>query len=793
MSSGEQGGPPGGEPGPGLDALFGLAPEQGDSWVELARAATQPAPPLGRLGEYELLEELGRGGQGTVYRARQPLTGRTVALKCLPARVFASQSSRERFRREVDALARLAHPGIVAIHGAEVIENHPVLVMEWVDGRPIDTWARGRGAREIVEVLCAICDGLSHAHRRGVLHRDLKPSNLLVDRAGRPRLLDFGLSKLRVDEEGAQVDVSRTAAFLGTPSFAPPEQVEGRWDDVDTRSDVYSLGAVMHLLLGGAPAFEAGAGLPELFDRIRAGLPDRPTPVLARAGRELDWIVRTALAPEPDRRYAGVEELGADLRRWLRGDWVAAHPPSWAYRLRKSFARHRVLYVTSALLLAGILGVAITVSVLALRLDRQGEQLEQSLAGERKALRAQRAGSAFLGSLLAGTGSLRRAGPDLSLAQLLDQGVLELDHGRLADTPAVEAEMRMQLGRAYRGLERFEAALVQHRSAVELASRSEGADSVLTARALDYLMRTLELAGRLAEAEAAGRRSLEILEQRLGPDAVDATAVRNDLASVLDEQGRFAEALQLYRRGLESAERQGNYSATALSGIHRSLGLELLELGRLDEALFHTRRALELMPPGDAATERMARTRRNLGRVLAARGECEQGIALLRESLSQWTSLYGPGHCLVAVETVRLGEQLAAQGGHSEALELLRGAVATLERALGNAHPWTIRARCATGVALKAAGEAPAALEALRAAHQGALDAAAGNEALVAATARALAGVLEEAGSQDEALAVLVQAGARLAGRVEHSEELRRGTLGVLDGLREKLAPGALR
>ncbi|MCG3128982.1 MAG: Serine/threonine-protein kinase PrkC [Phycisphaerae bacterium] len=232
---------------PRLDALFGFDRDDED-WLRTVRDR-RAEPSLGRVGPYELIEVLGRGGQGVVYRARQPGTGREVAIKRISAGLFASPESRARFEREIEAVATLDHPNIVAVYGAEVIDDQPLLVMQAIAGLPFDRWAalagQRRPRREILGVFVLVCDAIQHAHQRGVIHRDIKPSNILVDSHGRPHVLDFGLARLERATPAAAT-LTQTGGFLGTPAYAAPEQLRGLVREIDVRSDVYALGAVLY-------------------------------------------------------------------------------------------------------------------------------------------------------------------------------------------------------------------------------------------------------------------------------------------------------------------------------------------------------------------------------------------------------------------------------------------------------------------------------------------------------------------------------------------------------------------
>jgi serine/threonine protein kinase len=297
-------------------SLFGFDSE---AWLANARGA-ESAPELGHLGPYELLAEAGRGGQGVVFRARQPGTGREIALKRLLAGSFASATARRRFEREVEAVTALNHPGIVTVYGVDVAEGSPLLAMDWIEGEPVTAWAAGRAREEVLALFLSVCNAVQHAHQRGVLHRDLKPSNVVVDPSGRPRVLDFGLAKLASDP-GASV--SKSGEFVGTPAYAAPEQWRG--EEIDARADVYSLGALLFEMLTGRRAVE-GEGIRALAQAELRSVP-RPSSLVRSIPRELDAIVLQALASEREARYQSVDALSGDVRRYLAGQAVLAHPP----------------------------------------------------------------------------------------------------------------------------------------------------------------------------------------------------------------------------------------------------------------------------------------------------------------------------------------------------------------------------------------------------------------------------------------------------------------------------------
>lgn len=377
-----------------LDEAFKLG-EGDEAWLEIARRASRPAEPLGNLGPYTLLEEIGRGGQGEVYKAVQPGTGRNVALKRLAAGGLRIGSrAAERFSREVDAATRLSHPNVVTVFAAEVIDGHAVLVMEYVDGTTIDRWADAcwadpaSGDREkrsrVLRAFAAACDGVAHAHQRGVIHRDLKPSNIMIGPDDVPRVLDFGVAKVleewrERDPSGARATAWTATGFAGTPAYAPPEQLHEGGRSVDTRADVYALGVILYRLLSGEEAFGNRQGLADLLDAVRRGPERRPSQARPSVGREADWIVRRAMDPDAARRYQTVDALAEDVRRLLDGRAVLAHPPSAAYTAWRAVRRRPRTWGAAILAAAAITALSVVASVQAARLGKRTDDLAAAL------------------------------------------------------------------------------------------------------------------------------------------------------------------------------------------------------------------------------------------------------------------------------------------------------------------------------------------------------------------------------------------------------------------------------
>src|SRR6266478_3595696 len=280
-----------------------------------ARKAAQAAELLGELGDYELLEEVGRGGQGVVFRARQKSLNRTVALKVISLGQWASKAHLKRFRLEAEAAARLEHPGIVPIHEVGERDGSCYFSMKFIEGGQLDEVVRRApmSIRQATELMANVARTVHYAHEHGILHRDIKPGNILLDTKGEPHLTDFGLARL-VESESS---VTHTLDVLGKPSYMAPEQAVGNNAAVSSAPDVYGLGAVLYKLLTGHPAFAGGT----TYETIRLLLntePRQPRLLNPKVDRELSTICLKCLEKDPKRRYASALALAEDLERWLK-------------------------------------------------------------------------------------------------------------------------------------------------------------------------------------------------------------------------------------------------------------------------------------------------------------------------------------------------------------------------------------------------------------------------------------------------------------------------------------------
>lgn len=369
---------------------------------------------LPTLPNYEFIQELQRGGQGVVYLARQISTERQVAVKYFHRRTVEHVGEIGRFEREVRVLSRVKHPHVVTIHDCGRTEDDVYLVMDFVAGPPLDLFmSRVKPAQsDALELFAKICDGVNAAHLLGVIHRDLKPGNIRVSENNEPRVLDFGMAKLTGEgsESTPSSEITLTGQFVGSLCWASPEQAEGRWETVDVRTDVYSLGVMFYQLLTGRFPYPVGGRMDEVVRNIVQTGPARPSAVNAAIGHELETILLKCLAKEQERRYQNAGELARDFRRYLSGDPIDARRDSFAYVLRKRLQRHRTIVAV-----AGVLGVALLVASAAawVMFAKASQAASKSFQSEREARQSEGEAKRNLGNAYLAEARALRAGKEV--------------------------------------------------------------------------------------------------------------------------------------------------------------------------------------------------------------------------------------------------------------------------------------------------------------------------------------------------------------------------------------------
>src|SRR5438270_1297922 len=326
-----------------------------DDVAPASQKTVRAAEFLGELGDYELLEEVGRGGQGVVFRARQKSLNRTVALKVISLGQWASKAHLKRFRLEAEAAAHLEHPGIVPIHEVGERDGSCYFSMKFIEAGQLDEVVRRTpmSIRQAVELIANVARTVHYAHEHGILHRDIKPGNILLDAQGEPLLTDFGLAGL-VEAEST---ITRTLDVMGTPSYMAPEQAAGEHTKVSKGTDVYGLGAVFYQLLTGHPPF-AGGTTYETIKLLLETEPRQPRLWNPKIDRDVSTICLKCLEKDPKRRYVSALALAEDLERWLKHEPILARRTGVFTRGRKWMRRNptRALLAASLVTLAAAAG-----------------------------------------------------------------------------------------------------------------------------------------------------------------------------------------------------------------------------------------------------------------------------------------------------------------------------------------------------------------------------------------------------------------------------------------------------
>jgi serine/threonine protein kinase len=324
-----------------VDGLLKLLAEQ------KSRGTTLP-----ELPRYDLREKLGEGTSAVVHRAWDKQLNRPVAIKFLRDAMVMSDLARQRFQREAQAAAGISHPNVVTVHDAGEADGRPYLVMELVEGRPLNELLKepGRDERKIVELLEKVARGLEVAHAKGIVHRDLKPANIIVTPAGEPKVGDFGLAHL-VDSE---TELTRAGTALGTPMYMSPEQVRGDSRAITPQTDVYALGAILYEVVLGQPP-HLGESIQEIYGKIEREEPEAPRRLRPKVTEDLQTVILKAIDKKPQRRYGSALALAEDLRRYLRGEPVQARPTPPTVRFWRKVTRHRLPLIASTAAVAGAL------------------------------------------------------------------------------------------------------------------------------------------------------------------------------------------------------------------------------------------------------------------------------------------------------------------------------------------------------------------------------------------------------------------------------------------------------
>lgn len=637
-----------------------------------------------RLGPWQLSEEIGRGGMGVVYRGARAdgLYAQAVAVKVLRAGTGTAGAVR-RFAFERQVLAGLDHPGIARLlDGGVSPDEQPFLVMEFVEGEPLDAYCdrRALGVEDRLRLFLEVCDAVAYAHRHLVVHRDLKPGNIFVaevDGNSRVKLLDFGIAKLLNPDppmgDGAPAATALTHPMQRpfTPGYAAPEQVEGR--ATTTATDVWGLGVVLFELLAGCRPFHYDPAAPRAIERaVLEETPPRPSAVAPASRRralagDLDAVVAKALRKEPEARYATADAFAADLQRHLDRLPVEAQRGATGYRIRKFVGRHRIGVVIAAAALVLLAGVAVAFAVQAARLERA------LTTAEAEGQRAEEV-SAFLVGMFEESDVYTGGNPDTPARELLARGLERAD--ALAGQPEAQAGVLVAIGRAYSQLGLYDEARPPLDRALALLERRHGARhlAVADAQSVRAYLGVEETDAYLADSLFGA--ALRTYRALVGPDDVRVARALNGMGMARLQVGRYAEAEPLLREAIRVRRAVGD--APVELAMSLNLYAQVLQhLGRLDEAVPLMREAITLnrreWGPDNPLT---LTTLSNLAQILKRQGRVAEAEPLYREAIARQRRVLGDDHLEVILGVNNLGVLLRDQGRHAEAERLFRENVA---------------------------------------------------------------------------------------------------------------------
>ena len=690
--------------------------------LSAAAGVTEDTPHLKSgdcVGRYQLLEQIGEGGCGVVFLAEQaePVR-RRVALKVIKLGMDTRQVI-ARFEAERQALALLDHPNIAKVFDAGATETgRPYFVMEWVRGLKITDYCDQQklSTRERLELFIQVCRAIQHAHQKGIIHRDLKPSNILVTEGengamGAPKVIDFGIAKSTEQSLTDKTLFTAFQQFIGTPAYMSPEQAGMGGLDIDTRSDIYSLGVLLYELLTGLTPFDAAklqhCPMDELFRFILETEPPRPStrltsltpPELATVAQsrqtdptklppllrgDLDWIVMKCLEKERARRYETASGLARDLERHLADEPVTARPPGSWYRFEKMVRRNTVAFAAAAaVMLALVLGTAVSTyqAVRARRAEREQSGLRRRAeTGEKKAqaeAKKSEQEAQFLADILKGAGPSVALGRDTTmLREILDQAARRISHD-LTNQPEVQAELRGTLADTYHALGLYPPMATMAREALRLSRSRPDEQTPAIAKSLAQLGDALTHLGQLDEAETVTREALAMRKKLLGAEHPDVSTSLNNLGLILRERGRSAEAEMLFRESLTMDRKLlGDEHPKVITGM-ANLGAALWSQNKFAEAEVIYRETLGLRRKlsGNEHPD-VATSLNNLATVLLSEGKLTEAESVNREALAMDRKFLGNTHPDVAIALNNLANVLTAQGNLAEAQTLEREAKA---------------------------------------------------------------------------------------------------------------------
>jgi tetratricopeptide (TPR) repeat protein/tRNA A-37 threonylcarbamoyl transferase component Bud32 len=741
-----------------------------------AAASDEAARPSSFVGTYRIVRELGHGGMGVVYEAEQQHPQRAVALKLVRSGALIDPLQIRLFDREAQAVARLKHPGIAAIYeSGQAQDGRQFFAMELVQGDTLSRYvARLDATRPVtalrttflVSLFVKVCEAIAYAHQRGVIHRDLKPSNIVVSseqtKAGSSeqtipdiKVLDFGLARITDADRFGESIIAESGGVYGTLPYMSPEQVRGQTDELDQRTDVYSLGVMLYELIQGQLPYDV-RNL-SLYDAAQVICTREPARLQA-VDRDLRSIVEKALDKDPNGRYQTASALADDLARYLDNLPIAARPASRTYHAYKFVRRHRVAVafaVTIAVMLTTLAAVmTLQARRLAIERDRANREAETS-----------RQISDYLTGIFAVADPSEARGNAVTAREILDRGAQNIT-SRLDRQPLVQARLMTVMGQAYSSLGLFKSSGTLLRQALDVRRAQLEGMHPDVAESLNLWGRALRDQGDYVNGEARVREALEMRQRLFGEEHTAVAESLNDLGTVLFAKGAYADAEPIFERALTMRRALlGDSNAATVDSLNDlAMTVEYLraDYPRVVAMLSDVLRFRRAQWGNDHPS--ISQAINNLAMAYYRSRDYTRAEPLFREALRINRRLFGERHPEVAINLNNLGLVLRDSGNVAGAEEALAGSLALHRDLLGVEHPETLGVQISLAAVKHAKGDYFSAESLYRDALEGQRKRLAESDYQVATTKGLLGATLS---------------GAR---RYQEAEDLLLPAYGVIDG-----------